>query len=85
MKIIVHHLDISPNKNKKCCQNCKSFDKFGVHTGFCILKEKEKLDINKCKNFKKYRKHFESKVHTLFLCIEPFWIEVGMEQRALFQ
>ena len=45
------NIDISPSKEKRCCQNCKSFDKFGVHLGYCIEKHTEKLDTQKCKKF----------------------------------
>ena len=45
------HIDISPSKDKRCCQNCKSFGKFGVHLGYCIEKKTEKMDNQKCKKF----------------------------------
>ena len=57
MIISITNIDISPNKNQKCCQNCKSFSKFGVHLGYCILKNTEKLDNQKCKMFE-----FETKI-----------------------
>jgi hypothetical protein len=51
MKIEIIHIDISPKKDIKCCQNCKSFVKFGVHLGYCTISFKDKLDSQKCKNF----------------------------------
>lgn len=45
------HIDISPSKDKRWCQNCKSFGKFGVHLGYCIEKKTEKMDNQKCKKF----------------------------------
>ena len=45
------HIDISPSKEKRCCQNCKSFGKFGVHLGYCIKKKTEKMDNQTCKKF----------------------------------
>ena len=45
------HIDISPSKEKKCCQNCKSFGKFGVHLGYCIKKKTERMDNQTCKKF----------------------------------
>jgi hypothetical protein len=44
-------IDISPKKTAKCCQNCKSFGKYGVHLGYCILNNKEMLDNQKCNKF----------------------------------
>ena len=57
MILAITHIDISPNKNQKCCQNCKYFSKFGVHLGFCNDKNKEMLDNQKCKKFE-----FETKI-----------------------
>lgn len=48
---VVAHIDISPDKEKLCCQNCKSFDKLGVHLGYCLTKRTEMLDTQKCKKF----------------------------------
>lgn len=45
------YMDIVPSSDKKCCQNCRSFRKFGVHSGYCINKKTEKLDNQKCKKF----------------------------------
>ena len=45
------HIDISPGKDKTCCQNCKSFSKFGVHLGYCSEKNTEKMDNQACKKF----------------------------------
>ena len=45
------HLVVYPRKGTKTCQNCCSFNKFGVHLGYCLLKEDVKLDRNRCKNF----------------------------------
>lgn len=49
----IGHIDVSPNKDKRCCQNCISFNKFGVHLGYCIEKETEMMDYQKCKKFEK--------------------------------
>lgn len=50
-KAIEVHIDISPGSDKRCCENCKSFFKFGVHLGFCSEKNTEKMDNQKCKKF----------------------------------
>jgi len=44
-------IDVSPGKDKKCCQNCIQFGKFGVHLGWCAIKETEMLDSQKCRHF----------------------------------
>ena len=60
MKLLITHMDISPAANKKCCQNCKEFNKFGVHLGYCCRKGKEKLDTERCKFFEfKTKKEIE--------------------------
>ena len=53
MELTIIHIDISPGKEKKCCQNRNCFTKYGVHLGYCILKNTEKMDIQKCKDFEK--------------------------------
>lgn len=47
------YIDISPSKNKKVCQNCNHFEKFGVHLGVCLNRKKytEKLDTQTCNKF----------------------------------
>ena len=47
------HIDISPSKEKRVCQNCISFMKFGVHLGVCFNRKKftEKLDNQTCNRF----------------------------------
>ena len=49
----VTHIDISPSKEKKCCQNCGYFSKWGVHLGICNKGEKgvEKMDYQRCRKF----------------------------------
>ena len=46
-------LDISPAKDKKVCQNCEYFYKFGVHLGICHNRKHhtEKLDHQTCNRF----------------------------------
>lgn len=51
MTITFVHIDISPGKENRCCNNCKSFGKFGVHLGYCTEKKTEMLDKQKCKKF----------------------------------
>jgi len=46
-------IDISPPTGYVCCQNCAYFDKFGVHLGWCSIKDKHKWDSKKCKSFEK--------------------------------
>lgn len=48
------HIDISPSKEKKVCQNCKYFVKWGVHLGTCCrigARIIDRLDNEKCKKF----------------------------------
>ena len=47
---VYSHIDISPLKAEKVCQNCKYFHKLGVHLGNCINRKKytEKLDDQTC-------------------------------------
>ena len=52
-ELIITHIDISPGKEKKCCENCYYFSKYGVHLGYCVKKEKDMLDKQSCKLFKK--------------------------------
>ena len=51
MLTIKSRIDISPGKDKTCCQNCKSFNKIGVHLGFCSEKKKTRMDNQTCKKF----------------------------------
>jgi len=48
-------IDISPSKEKKVCENCKHFSKWGVHTGTCYNRKKAttKGDYQTCKKFEK--------------------------------
>ena len=46
-------MDVSPNKKKKVCQNCTHFTKYGVHLGYCSIKNGDKLDHQKCNKFKR--------------------------------
>jgi len=48
-------IEISPSKDKKFCQNCKHFDKWGVHAGICCVDNKgyNKMDWQTCKKFEK--------------------------------
>ena len=47
------HIDISPSKEKKRCQNCEHFSKYRVHMGICGVNNKweEKMDYQRCKKF----------------------------------
>ena len=49
--VVEAHIDISPGSDKRCCENCKSFTKFGVHLGFCSEKEATRMDNRTCKKF----------------------------------
>jgi len=56
MNLINVHIDISPSKEKRVCQNCKLFSKWGVHLGYCSkLKARitERLDWETCKKFER--------------------------------
>ena len=53
MELTIIHIDISPGQEKKCCQNCKKFCKFGVHLGYCLVKNIDMLDKQRCKKFEK--------------------------------
>ena len=37
-----------PNKTKKKCANCIHFSLWGVATGYCSIKETDKLAFNYC-------------------------------------
>ena len=47
--------DISPSKEKKVCQNCKYFSKWGVHAGNCchpkIKPPTNRMDSCTCNKF----------------------------------
>ena len=43
------HIDIAPQKDKKCCNNCKRFNLWGVSTGTCGRTGKDKLMTQWCK------------------------------------
>lgn len=48
------HIDISPNKKRKVCQNCKYFSKWGVHMGVCSKPKAriaDRMDNETCKKF----------------------------------
>lgn len=43
------HIDIAPQKDKKCCGNCKRFNLWGVSIGMCGRTGKDKLRTQWCK------------------------------------
>lgn len=48
---LMFNIDISPSRNKKVCQNCTHFSKYGVHLGYCSVKNGDKLDNQRCNKF----------------------------------
>lgn len=47
-------IDIAPSKEKKVCDNCNHFFKWGVSTGMCLNRKScvpDKLDTQTCKKF----------------------------------
>jgi len=43
-------IDIAPTKFIPVCNNCKHFDLWGVATGYCKLKKREKTQNQTCKD-----------------------------------
>lgn len=43
-------IDIAPAKDKRVCNNCKNFDLYGVVTGYCKLKKRDKTQNQTCKD-----------------------------------
>ena len=49
--LTIGFIEIAPTPKEKVCYNCKCFHLWGVHTGVCSLKWKDKLDVETCKKF----------------------------------